>query len=204
MPILPLEMKRRIKTILRTIKKLPITWKYRLLKLFGHSDAKRWSKSSSFYESWDERTKKLVTVIPEKSRVLEFGAGRLVVEDVLPNSCEYFHSDIVKRREDTIVLDLNKELIILPEVDYIIFSGVLEYVKDVNNVLVHCTQFTQHILLSYAICDEFLTKRERRQNGWISDLYHQDLINIARNVDCDVVVLGEWNKQRLYQLSKVK
>lgn len=195
-------MKHRIKSILKKAKKFPTTWKYSLLRSLGQSDKKRWSKSSSFYESWDERTQQLVAQIPKDSKVLEFGAGRLVVENMLPSGCEYFHSDIVMRREDTIVADLNKELPSLPHVDFMIFSGVLEYVKDVRKVIAHCSNFTQDILLSYAICDEIASKKERRHHGWISDLYHQDVITISKNNNFAIEVIGEWKQQKLYHLKK--
>jgi hypothetical protein len=172
------------------------------LKAKGGSDVKRWQKTSSFYESWDERTLQLVAPILDHSKVLEFGAGRLVVEAMLPEHCVYLHSDIVKRREDTLVIDLNAHLPSLPKVDYIVFSGVLEYVSDIDSLITHCEKFTDHILMSYAITDNLPTIKERRYNGWISDLSENDILNLVEKYSFSIETIGVWKKQHLYHLRK--
>lgn len=195
-------MKRSLKTILKKAKRIPSSLRSQLLKAFGKSDKKRWEKSTSFYESWDERTRLLVAPIKPHSTVLEFGAGRLVVENMLPEQCTYLHSDIVKRREDTLVLDLNETLPVFQSVDYMIFSGVLEYVKDIPKLLEHCSKYTSHMLLSYAGTDKIASKKERRYHGWISDLSHEDILHLAKTHHFDIQDLGVWQQQQLYHFKK--
>ena len=85
------------------------------------SDVNRWSQQKSLFSSWDERTQLLANQVLPESKVFEFGAARLVLNEMLPYGCTYLHSDIIKRNEDTLVLDLNKEIPILPQVNYIVF-----------------------------------------------------------------------------------
>jgi hypothetical protein len=170
-----------------------------ILKAFGISDYKRWSKTSTLLQNWDERTIMLAEQITPNSKVLEFGAGRLVLKDYLPRNCTYYNSDIVKRNEQTLVIDLNKELPELSKVDFIVFSGVLEYVKDVEHLLEHCSRYTKTILLSYAVTDHFSNSKNRRVSGWISDLSEDDIEAIARKLKMNWSFLNVWKGQRLFR-----
>ncbi|MCF6294163.1 MAG: hypothetical protein L3J25_00565 [Flavobacteriaceae bacterium] len=171
-------------------------------KSFKQSDYNRWSKEKSLFSSWDERTQLLANQISPNSSVFEFGAARLVLEDMLPEGCQYLHSDIVKRNEDTLVIDLNKELPNLPQVDYIVFSGVLEYIFEVKDLLAHLSQFTNHFVFSYAVTNTFPDKGNRRFNGWVSDLSEVDICTIAEDLQWESSIVGTWKKQTLFQFSK--
>jgi hypothetical protein len=171
-------------------------------KSFKQSDYNRWSKEKSLFASWDERTQLLAKQIKPQSIVFEFGAARLVLKAMLPEGCEYLHSDIVKRNEHTLVIDLNKELPNLPQVDYIVFSGVLEYVFKVKDLLDYLSQFTNHFVFSYAVTNTFPDKGNRRFNGWVSDLSEDDICTIAEDLQWESSIIGTWKKQTLFQFSK--
>ncbi|RMA57981.1 methyltransferase domain-containing protein [Ulvibacter antarcticus] len=173
-----------------------------LLKIFGISDYKRWSKTDTLDETWDERTILLAQQITPNSKVLEFGPRRLILKKNLPENCEYYNSDIIKRDDETLVIDLNKELPELPEVDFIVFSGVLEYVKDVNHLISHCNKYSKSILLSYAVTDHFSNVKNRRISGWISDLSVDDIEKIARDLKMNWSFLNVWKGQRLFRFDK--
>jgi hypothetical protein len=170
--------------------------------LIGNSDYHRWKKKSSFFLNWDERTEILASFIDKDSKVFEFGAGRLALKKMLPKNCEYFHSDLVKRANDTLVIDLNKTLPQIPEVDFIVFSGVLEYINNVDKLLVHLGNKTRCFLFSYARKDEFNSINFRRSQGWLSDLQHEDFENIAMKLNADIEVVARWNNQTLYKMTK--
>ena len=154
------------------------------------------------FSSWDERTQLLANQVLPKSKVFEFGAARLVLKDMLPEGCTYWHSDIVKRNEDTFVADLNKEFPELPQVDYIIFSGVLEYILEVKKLIIHLSQFTTNFEFSYATSEVFPEKSERRFHGWVSDLNENDIFEIAKELNWTLKVIGTWKNQTLFQFSK--
>ncbi|GAA4943007.1 hypothetical protein GCM10023314_15100 [Algibacter agarivorans] len=166
------------------------------------SDINRWSQQKSLFSSWDERTQLLASQVLPNSKVFEFGAARLVLKNMLPEDCTYLHSDIVKRNEETLVVDLNKELPKLPKVDYVIFSGVLEYVFEINTIIVHLSQFTNHFVLSYATTNTFANTSERRFHGWVSDLSESDIIAIAKALNWQSKIIGTWKNQTLFQFSK--
>src|SRR5690349_16692383 len=102
-------------------------------KFFGTADVERWADPHNLSEKWDERTKLIAQLIPNDSRVIEFGAGRRRLESYLHPSCTYFASDLVSRGSGTIVFNLNARP--LPDLTHLglnvaVFGGVLEYVSD--------------------------------------------------------------------------
>lgn len=199
-------MKKKLLIIYRIIKyqfaSVLKYWKTLIFKKLNWSDIGRWSKTENLHENWNQRTILLSDKIKDGSRILEFGSGNLFLKDNLPKNCTYINSDIVKRDENTIVIDLNKKIPPLPKVDYIVFSGVLEYVYDVEHVLNECGKYTENLLLSYATLDYFPSVKNRRINGWVSDLYLKDFNNISFEIDYNMELIGNWNGQQLIKLAK--
>jgi len=178
------------------------TFKTKVNKSLKKSDYSRWNKDKSFFSSWDERTQLLANQIKPNSIVFEFGAAKLNLKTMLPEGCSYLHSDIVKRADDTLVLDLNNELPRLSQVDYIVFSGVLEYVFEVKELLSHLSHYTNNFVFSYAVTDAFPEKGSRRLHGWVSDLSEIDVLDIAIEMQWKSTKLCTWKNQQLFHFTK--
>lgn len=166
------------------------------------SDYERWSQSKSLQSSWDERTFILAEYIEPNAKVFEFGAAKLQLKKALPHGCEYLHSDIVSRAPDTYVFDLNKELPMIPNVDVIVFSGVLEYVFNVEQLLEHLSRFTNQFVFSYATTNAFSEINKRRFHGWVSDLSLLDIKQLAYKMEWQCEQLGSWKSQTLFKMTK--
>lgn len=176
----------------------------KFLMITKQSDYVRWSKKESLFSSWNERTILLSKYIKPNSVVFEFGAANLFLKDYLPINCTYLHADLVKRNDETMVIDLNKELPHLPISNYMVFSGVLEYIFDVKLIIKYCSAFTNNILFSYATFDQFPNTNNRRFNGWVSDVKEIEFIKLADEINFEIKVIGVWKKQTLYLLTKQK
>lgn len=176
----------------------------RFLKMNNRSDYERWSKEESLFPSWEGRTILLSKQIKPNSIVLEFGAANRFLKKYLPENCTYLHADLVKRNDETMVIDLNKELPHLPISNYMVFSGVLEYIFDVKLIIKYCSAFTNNILFSYATFDQFPNTNNRRFNGWVSDVKEIEFIKLADEINFEIKVIGVWKKQTLYLLTKQK
>lgn len=196
-------MIKKFKNKLRKLKvrygKVFTTTFYKSLK---QSDINRWKKDKSLFLSWNERTQLLANQIIPDSKVFEFGAARMALKTMLPSGCIYLHSDIVKRNKNTLVIDLNAELPNISKVDYIVFSGVLEYIFDVKRLLLHLAQFSEHFIFSYALTDAFPEISNRRYNGWVSDLNTSHFLEIANELGWNYKIIGTWKKQTLFKFSK--
>lgn len=175
----------------------------RFLKMNNRSDYERWSKEESLFPSWEGRTILLSKQIKPNSIVLEFGAANRFLKKYLPENCTYLHSDLVKRNEETIVIDLNKEILDFPISNYMVFSGVLEYIFDVKLIIKHCSKYTDHLLFSYATFDKFPNINNRRYNGWVSDMKEFEFIKLADEINFEIKNIGFWKEQTLYLLTKV-
>src|SRR6201993_4161076 len=106
--------------------------------LFKRTDRRRWADPRNLYASWESRNEQLAALVPNNSRVIEFGAGKRILERYLDPSCTYTPSDMIDRGPGTIVCDLNERP--LPDLgadtyDIAVFIGVLEYLRDVPAVL---------------------------------------------------------------------
>jgi hypothetical protein len=169
------------------------------------SDKDRWAEPSNLHESWDERTRILASRIEPNSRVLEFGAGRLVLEAMLPPGCSYTPSDLVARDARTVVCDLNRYP--LPDLgrhDVIVFSGVLEYVSDLPRLIRELSPVAPRLLASYAVCTRSAASERllRRSHGFMTDLDEEQFLAIFHRIGYRPVERLDWRSQRIFDLRR--
>lgn len=165
------------------------------------SDKNRWSDISNLEKGWDERTALLAKWIKPNSIILEFGAGREILSNFLPNNCIYVSTDIIKRSEKMIECDLNaKELYNFSYHDVCFFSGVLEYVYDIPRLVSFLSNRCKYIIASYAsidVEDENILVF-RRKFGWVNDYTSQEIISIFQKYGFRLEETKKWEKQNLF------
>tara|TARA_R110002096_G_C14653248_1_gene726621 strand:- start:159 stop:785 length:627 start_codon:yes stop_codon:yes gene_type:complete len=164
------------------------------------SDVSRWSNNNQLFQDWNERTALLGDFIKPNARIIEFGAGNMFLKEYLKNYKNYTPSDIVKRFDETVVCDLNKPLIIdLSKFDTIVFSGVLEYVYDIESLFYQLKYNRIHqVVMSYC-CSDIVTL-SRDKNGWLSDYTKKELETIFKKYNYKIEDYTEWKKQSLFNL----
>ena len=171
------------------------------LKSEKRSDFNRWKNSNELFEDWNQRTSILGNYITPGSKVIEFGSGNMSLKKMLPENCTYTPSDIVKRTEETIVCDLNGPIYFdLSFYNTAVFSGVFEYVYDIDTVFKQLENHIPHIILSYA-CSDICT-HNRLINGWLSDFTEKQLLDIFAKYSYDVIGKQEWRQQTIFNLHK--
>lgn len=182
--------------------------KQRLLKTMfyksiGKSDTSRWQLQTNLHTNWENRTATMAQWIPENSSIMEFGCGRMLLKKYLPQNCRYFPSDLVSRSPETFLIDLNQNSpLCLPKHDVFFFSGVLEYVHDLERLLQSSAESCRSIILSYAPCANRKTDSilERRAEGWVNDYSREDIINLLNKHSFVLLDQEEWNGQWLFFL----
>lgn len=164
------------------------------------SDTERWIKGDVMHGNWQDRTLLLSNYIKDNSSVVEFGAGNAVLQEVLNNSIEYQAVDIVKRKENYLVCDLNVHplSIDLAQYDTAVFSGVLEYVYDLDLLFLELSKSIKYIPLSYACSN--ICKQDRLLNGWLSDYTSNQLEAIFDKYSYKVLKRELWRDQSIYFL----
>ncbi len=165
------------------------------------SDFQRWRNNRELYEDWNERTAILGDYIKPNASIIEFGAGKMFLKKYLSNYKKYIPSDIVNRYEETIICDLNTKINFdLSEFDTAVFSGVLEYVYNVDDVFQQLGGSINQVVLSYSCSD--VVKLSRDKNGWLSDCTKLELEKIFEKNNYEINNYKEWRKQSIYNLIK--
>lgn len=189
----------KIKGGLEQIRILKRNRETRVLRNSRQSDIKRWGNSNELDESWDERTYLIASMIKPNSNVIEFGAGNMKLRNKLPENCNYQASDIISRFPGVIACDLNKKISIdLSKYDTAVFSGVLEYVYDVEAVFSQLSENVENIILSYACKD--ISNAPRLDRGWLSDYSRIELERIFTKYNYKILEYNEWRNQSIYNL----
>jgi glycosyltransferase involved in cell wall biosynthesis len=142
----------------------------------------------------------MAKLIPPGTRVLEFGAGRMVLRDYLPEGCRYTPSDLVDRGIGTIVCDLNaRDLPAFPPHDVAVFSGVLTYVNEVEELIRRISSSFKLIVVAYPVFEQSSSKVARRAHGWVNDHTSVEFegIFLRSGYRCDHV--GNWRAEKVYR-----
>lgn len=169
------------------------------------TDLSRWSNPANLHHEWDARTLEMAKLVPPNSRVLEFGAARMVLRDHLPEGCVYIPSDLVDRGPGTLVCDLNSpNWPALPDVDVIFFAGVLEYLSDVQGVLARLKPLCKTIVTSYEVNWQPTpqTLKVRTKLGWINHMSWPELEVMFRECGFGVAAISRWNASVLARFEK--
>ena len=177
----------------------------------GRSDYVRWADASNLEAWWEPRTRKLAAMVPKGTRVIEFGAGTRPLERCLDASCAYLASDLVERGPDTFVCDLN--LRPLPDLgplrpDVAVFAGVLEYVRDVPQVLGWLSGYVRYCVASYAIAHpgglvrNVAAGARRTYYGYMNSYRETDLVTVFHQAGFACLRTDTWNDQRLFLFAR--
>lgn len=172
-------------------------WRTRVRRVFGGTDRRRWGDLGNLDGPWNDRTRFIASLVPDGSRVLEFGAGLCSLGGHLPSGCSYTPTDIVSRRPDCLVVDLNgRNLPQLPPHDVAVFSGVLEYVHDLGRVAGWLAPAAGQVIASYAVFDGADRIRVRRSRGWVSDWSRDAFVEVFANAGFDLEEQALWSGGR--------
>jgi hypothetical protein len=173
-----------------------------ILRNEKESDINRWKKNEELFQDWDERTLILGSFIIPNATIIEFGSGNMILKTDLKTYKSYTPSDVVKRFEDTIVCDLNQVINFdITKFDTAIFSGVLEYIYDIDTVFAQLGETVKQVVLSYCCAD--IVKLSRDKNGWLSDYKRSELEAIFKKYNYRIENYQEWRNQSLYDLRKL-
>lgn len=129
----------------------------------------RWEDKTKHDPGWDSRTRMLADLILPGDIILEFGAGRQSLKNMIDKTCLYNALDLPD-------FDLNNTIWVeLPKHTCAVFGGVLEYV-DIEHVISKMT--AKHIVLSYSTRKNNETIEQRINNFWVSHFSYTDIIDV--------------------------
>ncbi|BBX96078.1 class I SAM-dependent methyltransferase [Mycobacterium lacus] len=176
------------------------------------TDYQRWSDPTSFEASWEPRTARAAELVPNRSRVIEFGAGNRTLEQSLDPSCAYVPSDIVDRGPGTLVCNLNERP--LPDLgagvyDVAVMLGVLEYLRDVPSVLDWLAKQIPVCVVSYVCLESqryslrgMRETRGRLRGGWMNNYREHELRSLFQERGYEQLSVESCIGNRLFVFSQ--
>jgi hypothetical protein len=187
----------------RSIATLPLKCLRALSTVCQRTNYRRWTKNVLMHPSWDDRTKCMAALIPNGSRVIDIGAGAQTLKMHLGEACAYQPCDMVKSSPNCLLCDFNKN--IYPEArnnyDYVVISGVMEYIHKPRDFIRKITQYGRLTILSYNPWDGHAgSKLLRLSEGWVSHLQVSDLDRIFANLSIESKRVGAWKGHIIYHL----
>ena len=178
------------------------------LRLLRRSDYKRWGDSRNLEAWWVARTEKIAPLVPQHSRVIEFGAGRRQLEKFLDSSCSYVPSDLTDRGPGTIICDLNQRP--LPDfckvgADAAVFGGVLEYILDLESLVQwlsvqfsFCVASYTYVVPAPSKAERIRDRLERLRFGFMNNYTESELVSLFEKYGFACVKRDTWTTQRLF------
>ncbi|MCI0463886.1 MAG: class I SAM-dependent methyltransferase, partial [Gemmataceae bacterium] len=178
------------------------------------SDRRRWADERNLEVWWVARTEKIARLVPQGSRVIEFGAGRRQLEKLLDPTCAYVPSDLVERGPGTFVCDLNRRP--LPDlgplnVDTAVFGGVLEYIHDLGSLLEWLAGHVSCCVASYTCVPPAQSaaaaakdRIDRLYYGYMNGYHEEELLELFRRAGFACVAQDSWTTQSLFRFVKLR
>jgi len=120
--------------------------------LLVRTNVRRWREvSKNPHPHWDGRNQIIARLIPAGSSVIDLGCGPQTLRRHLDPSCKYQPCDVIRSTPDVIFCDFNSG--IYPDIkesyDYVICSGVFEYIRNPAEFLKKNSRLGRVMILSY-------------------------------------------------------
>lgn len=152
---------------------------------------------------WDARTRMIADMIEPGLSVLEFGAGRRILQTFLPDGQPYTPCDRVARGRGSIICDLNADTLPdFPQHDIAVFGGILEYVDDVPRLIHHLSRVVSIIITSYAVLE--FNENNRRGLGWVNDYTASEVLYLFKYAGFEYETAEWWKNQLVYRFTNLR
>lgn len=151
--------------------------------------------------SWEERNVKIAKLIPPGSVVLDLGAGDLSLLRNLVR-CYYVGYDINPTSPNVQKCDFNTETPDTWKADYVVISGVLEYLNDPINFINRVVGLGDKMIVTYSPADGH-TKEDRERSKWVNHLTRKEFEDNLFRYNLKFVQETNWNEQIVGFIEKV-
>lgn len=170
------------------------------------TNIQRWKELAETSEApvWSARNVIIAKLIPEKAHILDIGCGNKDLKNFLPSNVSYCGLDCFgEEADDMIVLDFNTTnawaVLLLKKFDYIVCSGVLEYIINPNTFLHFISQNAKYCIVSYAL-SENRSIVHNKPTGWVNDLTRYQLSDMFKENGLTCKIEGKYENQAIFVL----
>ena len=202
-----------IRRIASAIRRLWYNLAWRLLSVYRvfrttlyRTDVGRWQEVASREPSWDSRNRLIAHMIPANASVIDLGSGAQTLARYLGPGCRYQPCDCVKSSDNVLLCDFNNDQYpeTLEKFDYVVVSGLLEYIRDPGKFLAQIRSYGDVLLISYAPHEPGQTRAWRTSQGWLNHLTRSGLEHLFSDLDFAWNEVGQWHEQTIYRVQRNK
>jgi len=167
------------------------------------TDTERWRKVAAEIPSWDGRNQLIATFIPSGASVLDLGAGSQSLAGHLAHGCHYQPCDVVKSTQAVLLCDFNSGRYpdIQQQYDFVVCSGLLEYLRDIDTFLRVVMRYGRILIVSYACRQPSESKFARARHGWLNHFTRTELQTKFAASDLECSEIGVWKGQVIFLLT---
>jgi Methionine biosynthesis protein MetW len=141
---------------------------------------------------WDKRNEIIAGFIADRSSVLDLGCGAQTLRTHLKPQCKYQPCDVVRGTPGVTFCDFNAG--IYPDLDqpfdYVVCSGLLEYIRKPREFLDQVCQLGQTLLVSYHVFKPSESKLERLARNWVTHMTRNDMERVLQSVGLEWKILA--------------
>lgn len=168
------------------------------------TDIARWKETAKHNPTWIDRNVAISKMILPQMAVLDIGAGNMNLKGLIDPSCVYQPMDCIDEHKEVIVYDFNSNTIppsFDVQYDFIICSGVLEYISNIPQFLATIKKWGNEAIISYAILDRTPNINQRTESGWVNHLNETELLAEFSNSSFVVTTKIRWQSQMIYKVN---
>jgi len=163
---------------------------------------RRWRRVAYELPAWDGRNALIASLVPRGSAVLDLGCGSQTLKNHLDAPSRYVPCDLIPR-PGVIEIDLDRN--VWPDVDgafdYVVMSGVLEYLKAPSAALCRVHDFAPALITSYQDLRPDINKITRRmRHGWVNHMTLADVLGAFLDAGWGVDAQVEWDHSYVFVL----
>lgn len=156
-------------------------------------------------DGWKRRARYLAELIPKDVKsLMDIGCGESLIKEYLPENMQYYGVDYCRRDENTIVRDLNKELLPDISVDVYYMAGFFAYVDNIKDFLNQLSA-ARYVIMSHIHSESFIRldgkiPTKQFSNFGTKEYYISNLITDMYEVGfvCEKVVWNYVDRDEFY------
>jgi putative peptidoglycan lipid II flippase len=165
-----------------------------------------WSHENAFDPAWKSRIGLMYGLICNNGTISDFGCGPMWLRELIDlKRHSYTPIDFIKRSDDTIVYDVNKDAFPRGNHNIIFLSGFFEYVllpekfiKEVSSEL-----SVKELVMSYVPIELVPGIANRTLLGWKNHMPLADVISLITNNGFSLNYLSKFNENYIMRFSRV-
>lgn len=146
------------------------------------ANVEKWGSAESYKPDWQDRAEIAASMIPSDVSVFEIGVGAGDFARLIKERVEYKGSDLAPLSSDLLKLNIDNDEIPSMKVDYAVFLGVFEYLKNAHNSALKITRISDNIICTYCCRNDGVLGPDiidvRRSRGWVTDYTKAEFLSL--------------------------